>query len=138
MVANSADESTNNAKRYTTCEQGYCLKYVRTWLEIGSRDASAIAAWNNSEHKHPGDRNPPRGAPCFYRGGQYGHIVLSLNNRDSDNKQMIRSTDAPSSGHVSTQTIDWCTQTWGYEYLGWTEDLNGIWIPYLKAPQPDW
>lgn len=140
MVTQTADKSTSNAKSYTKCDPGYCLKYVRTWLEIASRDASAIEAWHNADHRHPNDRNPPRGAPMFYQGGNYGHIVLSLNNRESDNKQMIRSTDAPSSGKVTTQTIDWCPNNWGYDYLGWTEDLNGIWIPYLRngGGQQDW
>lgn len=137
MVASNADEATDNAKSYSNCEPGYCLKYVRTWLEIGSQQPSAIEAWENANHKHEG-RNPPRGAPCFYKGGNYGHIVLALNNRESDGVQMVRTTDAPSSGKVTTQTISWCENNWGYRYLGWTEDLNGIWIPWLKEEQPDW
>jgi hypothetical protein len=126
VVAQSADEACNNAKSYTTCEPGMCLKYTRTWLEIGSGAPDAITAWRNAAVKHPG-ASPPAGAPIFYEGGQYGHAALSLGGGK------IRTTDAPGSGTVSTQDLDWPTDHWGYDYLGWTEDVNGTTIPYLKG-----
>jgi hypothetical protein len=103
-----------------------CLKYTRTWLEIGSGAPDAITAWRNAKVKHPG-ASPPAGAPIFYEGGQYGHAALSLGGGK------IRTTDAPGSGSVSTQNLDWPTDHWGYDYLGWTEDVNGVTIPYLKG-----
>ena len=126
MVAQSADEACNNARSYTTCEPGMCLKYTRTWLEIGSGAPDAITAWRDAAVKHPG-ASPPAGAPIFYEGGQYGHAALSLGGGK------IRTTDAPGSGTVSTQDLDWPTDHWGYDYLGWTEDVNGVTIPYLKG-----
>src|SRR5215510_9702991 len=97
MVAQSGDEAVSNAKRFTTCTPGLCLKYTRTWLEIGSREIDAISAWNTAKHRHPGDRKPPRGAPVFWRGGAHGHIALAVTN------DLIRSTDTPSSGLVNTK-----------------------------------
>jgi hypothetical protein len=125
MVASSAAEAIDNAQATTRCDPGYCLRYVRTWLEIGSHYASAIDAWNGAAYRHPGDRNPPPGVPLFYAGGQYGHIVLGLHQAPN-----MRTTDAPSSGKVTTQEIAWCEQAWGYDYLGWTEDLNTVTIPW--------
>lgn len=118
-------EACRNARRYSSCRYGMCLMYVRTWLEIGSRYGSAIEAWVGAREKHRGDRTPPRGAPVFYSGGQYGHIALSLGNGK------IRNTDSPRAGTVSTVDLDYPERYWGKHYLGWTGDLNGVNIPFL-------
>jgi hypothetical protein len=131
MVASSGSEAIGNARRYQSCKVGYCLQYVRTWLEIGSRDPSAIAAWSNAGGKHAGDRNAPLGAPMFYSGGRYGHIVIA--GGDVNGKQIIRSTDVPGSGRVSSVDIGYCERNWNYRYLGWTETLNGVTIPFLAG-----
>lgn len=128
MVAQSAKKATDNAKRYTTCQPGQCLKYTRTWLEIGSYYGDATTAWKNAAKKHT-DRNPPAGAPVFWTGGNkgYGHAALSLGNGK------IRTTDAPSSGKVTTQDLSWPANAWGLKYAGWTEDVNKVTIPYLAG-----
>ena len=132
MVVQSAKEAVDNAKKYTTCDPGYCLKYTRTWLEIPSRDSSASVAWGNALGKHAGDRTPPRGAPVFWTGGSkgYGHIGLNLQDNGSGS---FRGTDMPSSGKVSNQAISWIENHWGLKYVGWAEGFNGVWIPYLKS-----
>jgi hypothetical protein len=84
---------------------------------------SAIDAWNGARHKHPNDRNPPVGAPCYYRGGQYGHAVISVGGGK------IRSTDCHTAWDVSEVPISWVESSWGYAYLGWTEDLNAVVLP---------
>lgn len=135
MVAQTADEAVHNARRFTSCTPGMCLKYVRTWLGIGSREIDAISAWNTAQHKHAGDRTPPRGAPVFWRGGSHGHIALAVG------PEKARSTDTTSSGLVGTQELSWWGQHWGSDYLGWTEDLNGTAIPYLRGgsgTKQDW
>ena len=128
MVASSAAQACGTALRYTHCRPGMCLAYVHDWLGIGSMYPSAISAWLNSPSKHSNDRTPPAGAPVFWRGGShgYGHIALSLGHGK------IRSTDAPSTGLVSTVDLGWVTAHWGQIYLGWTEGLNGVPIPYLQ------
>jgi hypothetical protein len=135
VVAQTAQQAIDTAKRYTSCDPGYCLRYVRTWLGIGSQQASAIDAWTTARHKHPDDRNPPPGAPCFYRGGTYGHIVLAMRDNQAGDA-MMRSTDCTSRAQVSSQQLGWCETHWGYDYLGWTEDLNGVDIPYLRNTGP--
>lgn len=125
MTAKSGHEAHLNGDGYTTYPQGQCQKFVRgpCW-EVGSLYGSAIEAWNGSTKKHKGDRNPPEGAPCYYAGGQYGHAVLA-----QGGAPRIRTTDAPSSGKVSDQDLDWPERQWGYTYLGWTGDINGVDLP---------
>lgn len=129
MTAKDPNEAVANANRYTSYDVGMCLKWVRSpcW-EIPSLFGSAIEAWNGAKFKHPGDRNPPKGAPCFYRGGSYGHIVISDGNG-------IRSTDCQSSGRVSHTDLAWPERAWGDTYLGWTEDLNGVKLPLGSSGQ---
>jgi hypothetical protein len=132
MVASSATEAVGNARRYLTCLPGLCLKYTRTWLEIGSRFPDAQSAWNNARHKHTGGV-PPAGAPVFWRkpGGGHGHIGLSVGGG------RFRGTDMTVPRRVSEQVLSWPTSHWGYPYLGWTEDLNGVTIPWLDTTPPE-
>lgn len=125
MTAKTGQEAVSNARKVTRYDpSGYCLKYVRSpcW-EVASLYGSAIEAWNGARHKHPGDRNPPVGAPCFYRGGQYGHVVISVGGG------RVRSTDCTSSTQVNDAALSWTETAWGYTYLGWTDDLNGVTLP---------
>lgn len=124
MTAHTAAEAVRNARRTHRYPQGYCLKFVReeAW-ELPALYGSAIEAWNGARHKHPGDRNPPLGAPCFYAGGRYGHIVIWVGN------QHMRSTDCTDPRDVSDADLFWPVRAWGQIYLGWTEDLNGVQLP---------
>ena len=121
-MAATAEQANLNAHGVRNYPRGYCLRFVREQWEVPPLYASAIDAWNGARWKHPGDRRPPLGAPCFYRGGQYGHIVFHC----PPGHPGVRSTDCLTSGHVSDAGIEWCERAWGYPYLGWTEDLNGI------------
>jgi hypothetical protein len=106
-----------------------CQQYVRgpCW-GVGSLYGSAIEAWNGSTQKHPGDRNPPDGAPCYYSGGSYGHAVLFTDKSDA-----MRSTDCQSTGRVSETDLGWPERAWGYKYLGWTGDINGVDLPLSSS-----
>lgn len=123
MTATGPGEAVENANAHTSYDSGMCLQFVRgpCW-EVPAVFGSAIDAWNGARHKHPGDRNPPKGAPCFYRGGKYGHVVIAK-------ADPIRSTDCKTGGRVSDAALSWCEDAWGYTYLGWTEDLNGVDLP---------
>jgi hypothetical protein len=124
MTAATAEDAVRNAKQTHSYAQGYCLMFVRdeAW-KIGSLYGSAIEAWNGARHKHKGDRSPPLGAPCFYSGGRYGHIVIWVA------KGHMRSTDCTVPMDVSDADLDWPVRAWGDTYLGWTEDLNGVLLP---------
>jgi len=125
MTAKSGGEAMSNARSYDRYEVGMCQKFTRQSWEVGSLYGSAIEAWNGAAEKHPGDRNPPTGAPCYYSGGQYGHAVVFMEHDGGD----IRSTDCKSSGYVSDTDLSWPERQWGYRYLGWTGDINGVDLP---------
>lgn len=126
MTAPSGQAALDNARQVQTYAVGYCLKYVRAeaW-RVGSLYASAIDAWYGAIKRHPGDRHPPLGAPMFYAGGKYGHIVVCT----KDHADGIRSTDCQTAGDVSEVATNWPVDHWGQQYLGWTEDLNGVDLP---------
>jgi hypothetical protein len=131
VTASSGQEAKANGEAVGTYDQGMCQKYVRgpCW-EVGSLYGSAIDAWNGATEKHPGDRTPPIGAPMYYRGGQYGHAVICVGEGGR-----IRSTDCTSPYDVSSTDIDWPTRTWGYTYLGWTGDINGVDLPLSEGDE---
>lgn len=124
MVASSGEQAVKNGRQVDRYDQGYCQKYVRDpcW-RVPSLYGSAIDAWNGARYKHKGDRNPPEGAPCYYSGGQYGHAVISVGGG------RIRSTDCTTATHVNDTDLGWPERAWGYKYLGWTEDINGVHLP---------
>jgi hypothetical protein len=96
---------------------GWCLVFVRSCFGVGAVFPSAIAAWDNAKKKHHDPSSKvPRGVPIFWRGGKHGHVALSLG----------ISTDARRRGWPDVVTIDSISQSWGYEFLGWTEDINGV------------
>lgn len=134
MTAPSGEAAISNARQVTTYDVGMCLKYVRAeaW-RIGSLYGSAIDAWYGAVDRHPGDRRPPVGAPMFYSGGAYGHIVVCAKS-DTEN---MRGTDMPSSGRVSENDLDWPVNNWGQNYLGWASDLNGVDLPLGNESEED-
>jgi hypothetical protein len=130
MTAQDGADAVDNGHAVTSYASGMCQQFVRgqCW-EVPSLYGSAIEAWNGAREKHPGDRTPPNGAPVYYRGGQYGHAVIYCHGG-------IRSTDCQSGGRVSDTDLDWPVRNWGYEYLGWTGDINGVDLP-LGGGDPD-
>lgn len=131
MTAASGRAAVDRANTWTSYASGMCLQWVRdkAW-GVGSYYGSAIDAWNGAADKHPGDRNPPLGAPLFYRGGQYGHVVIA---RADDQ----RGTDCTTTGRVSAAALSWPETAWGYAYLGWTGDLNGVDLPLGTDTNPE-
>jgi hypothetical protein len=132
MVASSPKQAVANGHSIHGYSVGMCQKFVREqcW-RVGSLYGSAIEAWNGAVYKHPGDRTPPIGAPTYYRGGNYGHAVIYC----GQGHPGIRSTDCQSSGNVSDTDIGWPERAWGYTYLGWTEDINGVRV--IKPAEPE-
>lgn len=131
MTASSAGQAVSNGHAVSRYDVGMCQKFVRDqcW-RVPSLYGSAIEAWNGAREKHPGDRTPPNGAPVYYSGGQYGHAVIYCHGG-------IRSTDCHSSGYVSDTDLAWPERAWGYRYLGWTGDINGVDLPLGGTPPPE-
>lgn len=133
MVAQNAEDAVANARSYKTCRPGQCLMYSRTWLEIGSANPTAAAAWANAVYRHAGDRSVPKGAPVFWTGGSrgYGHIAIVVSPGDNP---IIRSTDVTYAGVVNEAPLSWFDAHWtSLHYAGWAESLNGVTIPWLHT-----
>jgi hypothetical protein len=107
-----------------------CLQQSRQWAGIPARYPDATTAWKHTNDRHPGHRNPPRGAAVYWTGGRqgYGHIGISLGNGK------VRSTDANGRGKVGTVTIGWVERNWNLPYAGWAWDINEVTIPHSGKP----
>lgn len=113
------------AHAITTGYGGLCLKFVRTCAGIGSKYASAKAAWAGATHRHTGYDDAPAGAFLFmsHPRSTYGHVTVYLGDAT------VRTTNS-STNRIHTDRISTWTG-WGYTVQGWSEDLNGVRIPGL-------
>lgn len=129
-----ASVCARNAENDRHNTPGYCLQQVRTWCGIPARYGTAALAWANTNDRHT-DRRPPRGAPVFWTGGShgYGHIALSLGDRNRDGTFLVRSTDVNGWGGIGTVDLGWFERHWGLHYAGWAWDLNEVRIPHVKG-----
>lgn len=84
----------------------------------------AWTQWKQAKQKHTSQHNIPIGAPVYYQGGDYGHVVLYIGNGH------VRSTDAGGPGKMATVPLEWFERAWGYEFAGWSEDLGGMNIDF--------
>lgn len=106
-------------KRKTSNKVGLCLWHVQEAFDSPHMYPNAITQWHQAEHKHPGDKTPPVGAPVCYKGGKHGHIAIYVGNGK------VRSTDVGGRGRMGTVPLNWFAGAWGYEYLGWIGDIGG-------------
>ena len=129
MVYN-ADQTADRAAADTLNDPGYCLQQCRIWAGINSLYPDASTAWYNTNDRHPGNRNPPRGSMVYWTGGShgYGHIACSMGGGK------VRSTDAGGAGRVATVDLGWVESHWGLPYAGWAWDVNEVTIPHGEQP----
>lgn len=131
MVASSASAVSRAAQEVRHASRdwtGWCLVFVRTMLGIGKNYPSAISAWNNAKGRRTVG-TPPPGVPLFWSGHEFGHVALSAGGG------YCYSTDILRRGKVDKVLIGEIKKRWGYKYLGWSTDLNGVNLD-LPAPPP--
>lgn len=117
---------------YRNIRHGYCLYYVWQAYDAHGADTrlsagTATEAWNLSQGKHPGDRNPPAGVPVFWgpkAGSAAGDVVISLGGG------RVACTDYPNYGQVGIATIDQRERQIGRPYLGWAERIFDVQIDF--------
>jgi len=130
----AAAVGARNAENDRTNDPGMCQQQTRMWSGISARYPDAATAWRNTNDRHPGNRNPPRGAHVFWTGGSsgHGHVAMSLGGGK------VRSTDAGGRGRVATVELGWVERNWGHHYAGWAWDNNEQTIPHStpKPPKP--
>jgi hypothetical protein len=107
------------ANRRTTGWAGMCLKFARMAAGASGGVKNARMAWGRARYTHT-SWPPPRGTFVFWRGGKHGHVSVSSGDGDH------YTTDLPVRGQVRWGQIRDVADHWGYEYLGWSEDINGV------------
>lgn len=107
---------------------GMCLAHVQDAYGAYAVEPSAIAAWNNSNYKHPTSdlASAPFGAPIYWSqvGNPYGHIAIHLTG------DRMYTTDS-GVGYPHEDSISKWQNLYGYVPLGWTEDVENQLIPDL-------
>ena len=125
----TADEAVlwlaNQQMEQTTGWSGQCLHLARTsWgLPGGIYDADAWWDQTPDKHKHPWSSRPPRGAPVYWRTGQHGHVAVT------DGAGRVYTNDLPVPDLVGHVTLDYITNRWNAEPVGWASWLNGSELP---------
>ncbi len=119
-MAFTAAVAARNAENDRVNTPGMCQQQTRIWAGISARYPDAITAWRNTNDRHPGNRDAPRGSFVFWTGGSsgHGHVAMSLGGGN------IRSTDAGGRGRVATIDLGWIERNWHMPYGGWAWDNN--------------
>ena len=128
-MVNTPSQAIAKANSITTGYGGLCLAFVQDCYGAAAVEPSAIAAWNNSAHKHPTTSldGIPVGAPIYFSGGgPYGHVAIYLGD------SLMRTTNS-ADNLIHTDPVSLWTGSYGYSLLGWTEDIEGQMIPGLTA-----
>jgi hypothetical protein len=139
MVNQTAKQTHTAAREAVRSRQslgvGMCLMRQRMLLGIDARYPSAIAAWDAAEHRQSFESwaDVPWMAPVFstYSGSKYGHVMMA-GGRARDGERLLYTTDQYGDGRITRVRASFITGTWGHRILGWTRDLNGVTIPYLR------
>jgi hypothetical protein len=123
-------------------KHGYCWYYVwqayaaaGAWTSMGSTP-TALAAWNVTSGRHPGDWNPPHGAAIWlgrrYSDGNDSGDVFIAGAYDGDHA----ATDYPGWGQTGRVSIQGRINQTGREYLGWSDHVLDCPITSAIAPEP--
>lgn len=107
------------ARRQTTGWGGLCLKFSRMAAGAPGGVRNARTAWARARYRHT-SWPPPRGTFCFWEGGKHGHVSVSSGDGDH------YTSDLPVRGQIRWGQIEDVARIWGYRYLGWSEDINGV------------
>ena len=112
-----------------------CLNFVAQMATggqgLGVFAPSAEHAWHHAERRHKSG-TPPSGSFVFWRAPHhdFGHVAVSVGGG------RVRSTGIGATTDVGETTITNLTRSWGYPYLGWSEDLYGSVQPGLEKGSP--
>lgn len=112
---------------------GWCKRETRSAYDVPSDGSSdATEAWGRTRFRHTNGTTPPFGAVCWWTGGRnnHGHVAISL----GDGR--IRSTDLPRSGRWGTVSRQDPARLWGLQYVGWSEDIDGVRVITIPTPPP--
>jgi hypothetical protein len=112
--------------------QGRCHATCQNAWGLPVKYASALDAWNHvpAKARNTDPSKAPVGAPHFFDGGLYGHVVLQ-----SDKKGVVIGTDAPTNNYVGEVSLTWFAKHWGKKYLGWASVYNDVQLQLKEMPK---
>jgi hypothetical protein len=112
--------------------QGRCHATCQNAWGLPVKYASALDAWNHvpAKARNTDPTKAPVGAPHFFDGGLFGHVVLQ-----SGKKGIVIGTDAPTNNYVGEVPLDWFVQHWGKKYLGWASVYNDVQLQLKDMPK---
>jgi hypothetical protein len=123
----SALQALARAEAVPTYGHALCMQFVSEMYDnpyTYGAYPSANDNWNKSIRRHPGDRNPPAGAPVNFTGPD-GHICFATGKGEE-----LWSTDWAGYGINGYTTISQIEASWGRTYYGWTGDVCGFPIDF--------
>lgn len=141
MAIRSREQALGVARQRTRNTVGTCQAVTRGYFlgpsagdRDGDGDADAVDGWVSepTSARHPGDRRPPAGVPLAFSGGSrgFGHRCISETPTVG-----ARSTDMYDghyqAGTTGNATIEQIESSMGVHYLGWSETITGLPIPFI-------
>jgi len=121
---------------------GWCLRFTQTVWGAPARYESAWEAWEATQYKHGTTENIPNDIAVivwFSHYGDYdhdgkrenwGHVVTWFPGRG------YLSSPGEGVGQEWLDTIQGVEQRFNSNYVGWSEDINGLRVAEITAPPP--
>lgn len=118
---------------------GWCLRFTQSVWGAPARYNSAWDAWNATEYKHYNREMPTEsvivwfshygsyGTPPSY--ANWGHVVSYISGRG------FLSSPGSGVGQKWLATIEEVERVFNAKFVGWTEDINGLRVAKISAPQ---
>ena len=107
--------------------------FVRSCFNVAPLYPDAITAWeqaDNARHRVSDPDAIPRGYATFFRGGEHGHVCLSLG------RGLCLTNDTGVPGTINVARLADISSAWGYQLLGYTTEVNGEEAPRPKPAKP--
>lgn len=109
--------------------EGYCLKFVRTMLDVApppGRSSARTALERTMHDDRHYDSVPPEGVPFYFEIGKNWHVVLIERSGSTVGKSLAWSTDILRAGRADLVSIDYIARNWGAKPKCWSETLHGV------------
>jgi len=100
-----------------------CQQFTRTRFGVGPGAATAKKAWLTNDKRHTSWPPPPAVPVYFQLDNPWWHATISNHTRGD-----VWSNDILRPGKIDLVGIGFIESNWGAHYLGWTEEINDVYI----------
>lgn len=146
MTVASREQAVKNALASQSATPGTCQLWTRTQFgapSAGDRDRDNDADANDGWLSEPVkarhfDRKFPAGVPLYFKnsdGTGFGHRTVSLPGGKTRSIDISDDGTFYQPGNVGSATIEQVERAMGLTYVGWSETITGLPIPF-KTPKP--